>query len=126
MATAIISLSEMSMAEAGNAYAAVCLLPGFESIKFSPLLKTLKRAWNQSVQKYGAFWDPRPILRKLETKKPLWEFSVPELRDRVILLFRLLGLYRGVDLARTSRKISFVGERPFILVQRKGWKSPQW
>jgi hypothetical protein len=126
VATGLLLLSEISVAEARNAYAAVCLLPGFEGIRFSPVLKGLKRTWNHSVQKYGTFWDPQPILRKLQTERPLSSFSVSELRNRLILVFRLLALHRGIDLARTQRTISVVGDKHFILVQRKGWKAPRW
>ena len=79
-----------------------------------------------SAQKYGTFWDPRPILKKLHTDRPWGSFSVSELRSRLILLFCLLALHRGIDLARTQRTISVVGDKHFILVQRKGWKTPRW
>ena len=36
------------------------------------------------------------------------------------------SLHRSIDLARLHRTLSFVGGRPFILVQRKGWKCPRW
>ena len=126
IASAILQLSEISIPEARNAYSAVCLLPGFESIRFCPVLKRLKSLWNQSTQKYATFWDPAPVLRKLITQKPLESLSVPELRNRLILLFRLLSLHRGIDLARTQRTISMVGDKAFVLVQRKGWKCPRW
>jgi hypothetical protein len=126
VAAALLSLNEISVAEARNAYAAVCLLPGFEGIRFSPILKSLKRIWNHSVQKYATFWDPRPILKKLQSTQPLTDFSVPELRNRLILLFRLLALHRGIDLARTQRSLSMVDGKFFILVQRKGWRCPRW
>jgi hypothetical protein len=126
VATAILLLSEISVTDARNAYSAVCLLPGFEHVKFSPLLKNLKRLWNHSIQKYATFWDPQPLLKKLRSYRPLHMMSVPDLRSRLILLFRLLALHRGVDLARTQRTLSVVQDKVFLLVQRKGWKVPKW
>ena len=35
-------------------------------------------------------------------------------------------LCRNIDLERMFRKISFVGDKPFVLMQRKGCLRPQW
>ena len=122
----ILLLSELSISDARNAYAAVCLLPGFENIRFSPVLKKLKRLWNCNVQKYAAFWDARPILQKMQCSTPLHLLSTAELRGRLIVLFRLLALHRGIDLSRTQRTLSVVGDQHFILLRRKGWPTPKW
>jgi hypothetical protein len=126
VATAILLLSEISVADARNAYSAICLLPGFEHVKFSPLLKNLKKVWNHSTQKYATFWDPQPILKQMQSVTPLDMMSVEALRGRLIILFRLLALHRGVDLARTQRTLSMVDNKVFIFLRRKGWVSPKW
>ena len=70
IATALMSLQELSPSEARNAYAGVCLLPGFEAVRFSPLIKKLKTSWGRGVQKYATFWDAQPILNKLRCNTP--------------------------------------------------------
>ena len=49
-----------------------------------------------------------------------------DLRERLLICMRLLCLYRSIDLARLQRTISIVGDRPFVMVQRKGWAQPKW
>ena len=100
--------------------------PGFEALKFCQVLRRLKKRWNHSNQKYATFWDPTPVLQRLSTRRSLASMSVPELRERLIILFRVLALYRGVDLARTQRTISLVQDRCFVLLRRKGWLFPKW
>jgi hypothetical protein len=124
--SSLMHLNKLSPSEARNAFAAMSLLPGFHHLSFHPLLKHVKRSWNNTVQKYSTFWDPLPILKTLQRDKSLRDLSVIELRIRIILLFRLLALHRGIDLARTQRTLSRVQEKMFILLQRKGWRSPRW
>ena len=54
---------------ARNAYSALTMLPGYEGIKFSPLLKRCKREWASSIPKYAAFWDAGDVLTKLAHQK---------------------------------------------------------
>ena len=65
------------------------------------------------------------VLRKLALQ-PLPLHDVKLVRNRLILCWRLLGLYRSIDLAQAFRQISWIDDRPFILVKRKGWKQPRW
>jgi hypothetical protein len=51
--------------------------------------------------------------------------SVEALRGRLILLFRLLALHRGVDLARTERTLSMADNKVFIFLRRKGVGQPK-
>ena len=96
-------------------------------MRFSPLLSQLKKQWNVSVEKYATFWHPGTVLHQLsQWKSPLEQLPLDQLRKRLILCWRLLALHRGVDLSRTQRTLSFVNEKVFILVQRKGWKFPKW
>ena len=49
-----------------------------------------------------------------------------EVRDRIIVVCRLLNLSRSIDLARTWRCQSQVGDQVYVLTQRKGQKKHQW
>ena len=62
----IKKLSLISPSEAKHAYSALLLIPGLESLKFSPLLKQCKREWNASIAMYSDFWDAPEVLKKLE------------------------------------------------------------
>ena len=124
-AQAIIKLHALSASDARNAYSALCLLPGFQGIRFSPLLYPFKKQWNVSNQKYATFWDPEPVLSFLK-KRELKTLDLAQLRLQLIMLWRLLALHRGIYLARTVRTISQVGPDFFILWRRKGWKAEKW
>ena len=65
------------------------------------------------------------VLKKLAEKKLNWS-SVQEVRDRLIVVSRLLNLARSIDLARTWRRCSRVGDQFYVLTQRKGQRTPQW
>ena len=125
IATQLVRLNAVNKNQARNAYSALLLIPGWDQIRFSPLLKACRRTWNQSVPKYPAFWSASPVVKAL-TKQPLTWSSIPQVRDRLILAWRLFQLARSVDLSRLFRKISFLGEKPFVWIQRKGWLTPRW
>jgi hypothetical protein len=55
----LISFNHHTKNEAMNAYSALLLLPGWEQLRFSPLMRRLKQAWNSTNAKYGAFWMHR-------------------------------------------------------------------
>ena len=55
-----------------------------------------------------------------------FDSSLSGLRNKCILAWRLFCLYRSVDLSRLYRKVSFIGEQPYVWVQRKGWPTPRW
>ena len=52
--------------------------------------------------------------------------SVAQVRDRLILMFRLLHLARSVDLSRTYRALSCFQGASWILLRRKGEVQPRW
>ena len=54
-----------------------------------------------------------------------WD-NVEQVRVRFILTLRFFMLCRSVDLERMYRTVSTVGPNPFILMQRKGARQPQW
>ncbi len=107
------------------------LFPNFYHLKFQQLLSPFKKAWNSSIEKYGAFWNCEPNLFDLAKRIPhgiddpnlAFAFDVKELRERLIIVCRLLCLFRSVDLSRLSRNISILDDKvSFIMIQRKGWK----
>ena len=59
-------------------------------------------------------------------QQPLQWNNIVAVRDRLIIVLRILGLYRSVDLANMHRKVSMVNDRPFIWVKRKGWQQHRW
>ena len=65
VAGALLDLHKKSPSQARNAYSAVLLIPGFEQVRFHPVLAPYKRLWNTNLQKYGCFWDARPVIAKL-------------------------------------------------------------
>ena len=86
---------------ARHAYAALLLFPTMHQLRFEPSLKSIKKLWNASVPKYSSFYDCRLLLSTLMST----DFSVSEemLRLRAIVTMRILSLFRGIDLARTTR-----------------------
>ena len=121
----ILQFDKLMPSHARFAYASLLLIPGLEQLTFDPLLKGVKRKWNSSQVRYFSFYDAQDPLRKLAGTSLNW-YSVHDVRMRLILSCRFLMLCRNIDLSRMYRTISFVDERPFILIQRKGWTKPQW
>ena len=125
VAEQILLLYDFSPSDARNAYSACLMLPGFSSLRFSFLLQKCKKQWSRSTPKYCDFWDPSPLLQKLLSIPFSWE-NLADVRNRLILVLKIFHLMRSIDCARIQRTISFIDNRPFILVQRKGWLSPRW
>ena len=85
------------------AYSASLLVPGFENVRFSPLLTPLKRRWGDSTPKYAMFYDCQPMLKELAASKSIASLSLLELRLHTILALRFCNLYRGCDLQNMVR-----------------------
>ena len=107
IAAQLSKMSQVSLAQARNAYSALLLLPQYFGLRFQPLLKICKRKWNSSCSKYADFWPAESVLKKLLAIELDW-CNVQQVRDRFILCSRLLQLTRSIDLARTWRNISRV------------------
>jgi hypothetical protein len=121
----LLRAHKKSVSQARNAYSAFLLIPGFDNVRFNPMLKPLKDAWRSTAPKYATFWDVEPCLDLLKSQA-LSDNDLPSLRIRLILCFRFFMLFRSVDLARTWRQISLTQGKPFVWCQRKGWKTPRW
>ena len=104
VANAIVQLFQFSVSQARNACSAMLIIPSFGGLRFHPLLAPYKKLWNKNTEKYGAFWDPLPILLRLAQSNSLTSpLNVEVLRDRLIFCCRVLCLHRSVDLARIQR-----------------------
>ena len=125
IASQLLLLHDRSPAQARSAYSAPLLVPGLEHLRFSSLLKVCKRQWSASQPKYSVFWSAGRVVKLLAHQRLNWD-SVEQVRDRLILCWRLFGLHRSIDLARLYRKVSFVNRRPFVVIDRKGWPDPRW
>ena len=125
----LIQLFGVSKHQARNAYSALLLLPGYQSVRFHPLLSPYKKMWNIATEKYACFWDARPVLLKL-AETPFSFFDDPshlvDLRTQLILVARLLCLYRSVDLAQALRTCSVLHSKPFLKIKRKGQRFAKW
>ena len=121
----ILQFEKIMPTHARFAYASLLLIPGLEQLFFSPLLRALKRKWNSSQARYFSFYDAADPVRKLAGIKLKWD-SIADVRLRLVMACRFFMLCRNIDLARMYRSFSSVDGKPFILIQRKGWRIPQW
>jgi len=121
----IVQLCDLSQADARNAYSACLLLPGLNALRCNVLLQKCRKTWSAAEPKYSEFWEVEVVLQRM-AQVPLQWASVPCVRARLLLVFRLFHLMRSVDCSRIQRTISFIGDRPFILVRRKGWSTHRW
>ena len=65
------------------------------------------------------------VLRKLALMSLDWD-NITEVRDRLILVWRLVQLARSVDMQHTYRKVSLIDNQPFVWIRRKGWAVARW
>ena len=66
VAALLVRMNLISTSQARNCYSALLLIPGFDQLRFSPLLRQCKRAWNQGVPKYPAFYSASDLLKRLQ------------------------------------------------------------
>ena len=98
VAQVLLLLNVQSQAQARNDYLACLLIPGLEQLRFNALLRKCRQQWNTSKEKYAAFWDAESVLTKL--KQECVDFnSIEQVRDRLIICWRLFPLHRSIDLA---------------------------
>ena len=73
LAAELVVLNKVQPSQARHAYAAMLHVPGFASLRFSPLLRSVKRTWNQASPKYATFWDGGSVLQKLASQPLNWD-----------------------------------------------------
>ena len=124
VSSAIIQLTSISKPQARNAYTAMLYIPGFSNLRFCNILSPFKKDWSKGTPKYAHFWNPQALVRQL-VDTPLMD-DTNHLRTRLILCCRIFCLHRSIDLARVLRSLSFVDDKAFVLIKRKGWHCHQW
>ena len=122
VARLLLGLHHVSPSQARNAYSACLLFPQLQGLKFSILLKTVKRSWYKSEPRYATFYHATAVFCKFAAQ-PLDRTNVESVRLRLILVWRFLGSYRGVDLSRVYRVVSVVNGQGMVAVRRKGQKN---
>ena len=125
IASMVLHFDQVMPTQGRYAYAALLLVPGMEQLQFNPLLRQQKRKWNSSQTRYVSFFNARDPVEKLAVMPLQWN-NIEQLRLRLLLCCRFFMLCRNIDLERMFRKVSFIQEKPFILMQRKGSLKPQW
>ena len=125
VASLLLQFEKVMPTQGRCAYAALLLVPGLEQLQFNPLLRQQKRKWNSSQTRYVSFYNAKDPIARLAVLAFNWR-SIEQVRLRLLLCCRFFMLCRNVDLERMFRKLSFVGDKPFVLMQRKGCLRPQW
>ena len=121
----LLQFDKVMSSHARFAYSSLLLISGLEQLTFNPMLRQIKRKWNDSQARYASFYDASDPIKKLAAGKLNWQ-SIEQVRLRLLLCCRFLMLCRNIDLAQMYRTISTVNGKPFVLIQRKGWKKSQW
>ena len=97
---------------------------GFQVYVLIPFCPHSKKDWSKGTPKYAHFWNPRHLVRQL-VDTPLND-SIDDMRTRLILCCRLFCLHRSIDLATVLRSLSFIDDKAFVLIKRKGWHCYNW
>mmetsp|Transcript_17847 Transcript_17847/g.28286 ORF Transcript_17847/g.28286 Transcript_17847/m.28286 type:complete len:526 (-) Transcript_17847:59-1636(-) len=123
----ISTLHLVSPSQARNAYASLLMFPPLLSLKLDPVIRQLRREWNSSVPQYACFWSGKSLLTRLADTPVQWH-SRSSVRDRLIIVWRLLHLYRSFDLSNLLRLWSHAPDHNalFIAAKRKGWDKYRW
>ena len=115
-------LGVKSVHQARNAYSACVLFPQLEAIAHHPIVRKLKQQWNVSVPRYAAFYDAFDVFCKLMSRHTYDPSSVENIRLRLIISWRFLGLFQSVDLARAYRVVAVQNGQHMVTVRRKNQK----
>ena len=115
----ILRFAQQKPHQARNAYSAFLHIPGWEYLKFSPIIRQAKKFWSLSGAKCADFWDASSVVRKLQAI-PLDLNDIRQVRDRAIIVLRLFHLCRSVDLSQALRITSKCNRQRFWKLKRKG------
>jgi hypothetical protein len=110
--------------QARNLYSAWVMFPPCQQLRFETALKPAKQAWNASKPKYDWFFDVGPLFQIFKNNPLL--VTEEAVRLRAILLLRLAGMYRGVDLERAQRPLRSDRQPWFLWSRKKGRKYFGW
>ena len=123
MVSVLSMLFQHSMSHARSAYAAaVVMFLAMFSLRFDPA----EQQWNALSPQYAAFWCGTSVLKSLMSQPVNYRCRI-QVRNRLIIVWRLLHLYRSVDLAHL-RRLWAKGPNGelYIAAQCKGWLSYRW
>ena len=125
LSSALCDSAVCSASHARNAYSALLLFPHMSFLRFYEVMKHLRKRWNHAAPNYGAIFDAIPFLRRL-LARPLNRSSVSQVRDRLLIVWRLFQLHRSVNLEHARRAVSEVNGKCYILAKQKGWTEYRW
>jgi len=87
-------------------------------------MRTIRRQWSPKNPKYEIFFSVPELLNQLrKASRPANEI---ELRDRAIILLRVLCMFRGIDLAKAHRPLKLKQGVYFLYMKRKGRTNWAW
>ena len=112
IASLLLQFDQVCPSHGRHAYASLLWVPGLAQLQFEPLLRQIERMWNASQTRYTSFFNAKDPVERLAATPLAWDF--------------VEQVCRNIDLERMFRKISFIQEKPFVLMQRKGCLRPQW
>ena len=114
------TMHQVSPSQASSAYSALLKLPDLTLSSFDPAVRAFQRRWTTSVPKYVVFWKGEQLVAFLAAQKldRSWKIHV---RARLIIVFRLVQLYRSSDLSNMFRNLATFDGRWFVPTRRKGW-----
>ena len=110
-------VNETSLAYGRAAYSALLMFPGAQSLRFEPLLRTVKCQWNHFVPKYMVYCDVPKLLEHVANLPATAEI---EIWRHLILCLRFFALFRSVDHQRTKRTLERRVDVCLIWAQCKG------
>ena len=114
IASLLLQFEKLIPTHGRHAYSALLLIPGLESLQFNPLLRQQKRKWNSSQTRYVSFYNAKDPVARLAAATFDWR-SVEHVRLRLLLCCRFFMLCRNIDLERMFRKVSLLGDNPFVV-----------
>ena len=118
----LLELHQVSPSQARKANMACLVFPQLQGLKFSILLKTVKRSWYKIEQRYATVYDATSVFCKFASQL-LLRINVVSVCLRLILVWRFFGLYCGVELSRVYWVVSRVDGQGMVAVRRKGQKN---
>jgi muconolactone delta-isomerase len=125
MVSVLAVLARVSPSQARSAYSAILLCPGRDGLRYNAVVKGLRAEWAASTPRYASFFSGAVLLERLAAASLDWS-SRTEVRARLVLVWRLLGLFRSYDLFNVRRAVSELEGKHFVLVRRKGWQTFRW
>ena len=125
--SALSNLNLHSSSQQHSAFAALSMFHALNNLRFDPAIRAMRKFWNPSSPQHACFWSGKSLIVQL-AEEPIDLSSWRSQRDRLIIVLRLLHLYRSIDLAPLLRLWATDpgGTSLFIAAKRKGWGAHRW